>query len=83
MITGIKIFGALAVIFSLFLLRALVPDYLHTGELGMYDAAYFITSLCWLVFGVGVIRRLSWARIGLIILALIYIVDTFEDHRGR
>lgn len=78
MITGINIFGALSVIFSLLLLRARVSDYLHTDELGMFGAAYFIAELCWLVCGAGVIKRLSWARIGLIILALIYIVDTLE-----
>jgi len=74
---GIKIFGILSVIFSIYVFSfVVVPEFQHTPNL--LTVAYLVTAICWLVFGAGVLMRLSWARIGLIIVAVIYIVDAVE-----
>jgi hypothetical protein len=45
----------------------------------MFAVAYSMTAVCWLVFGVGVLKLLSWARVGLVLLAGIYFID-YVDH---
>ncbi len=69
---GIKIYGYLSLVFS-------VMFFIYSQDpLNMFSAAYLITSIGWLVFGIGVLKRLEWSRIGLIVVAAIYIIDSLE-----
>jgi hypothetical protein len=75
---GIIIYGVLSVLFSIFMLHFVFIGTDSFNALSMYYTAYLITALCWVVFGIGVLARLPWARIGLIAIAGIYTVDLFE-----
>jgi hypothetical protein len=76
---GIKIYGILAVLFSLLIIYIVViPDFIYRLDSYMFTLAYLITAICWLVFGIGVLKRVNWARIGLIVVSGIYAVDTIE-----
>jgi len=78
MLSGIRIYGILSVIFSLALFSFIVvPEIVHHPP-DMFTIAYSLTAVCWMVFGIGVIKRLSWARIGLIFIAAIYTIDSIE-----
>lgn len=73
------LFGILAIIFSIFIFLSLVPELTNPYRLQTFLA--LVSSFCWFIFGIGVIKRFSWARIGIIITAIVYIVDTFEQPR--
>jgi hypothetical protein len=75
---GIKIYGVLSVLFFIYMFSFVVKFTDSFNILSMYSLAYLITALCWLVFGIGVLRRLPWARIGLIAIAGIYTIDFIE-----
>ncbi len=75
----ITLFGILAIIFSIFIFLSLVPEF--TKPYGLTTFFTFMSALCWLIFGIGVLRRSSWARTGMIIIAIVYIIDTFEQPR--
>ena len=76
MSTSIKIFSALSIIFSLWIILVTVPELIHAPS--MFTIVYLISAVCWSVFGLGILKRLPWARIGLICLAVIYIFDSLE-----
>lgn len=73
----ITIFGILAIIFSIYVFLSLVPELIE--PYGLPTIFAFISAFCWLIFGIGILKRLSWARTGIIIIAIIYIIDTFEQ----
>jgi hypothetical protein len=76
---GIIIFGILSIVFSIYIMMMVaIPRFLYPSHSHMFAAAYFITAICWMIFGIGVLKRLSWARIGLIFVAIIYIADSFD-----
>lgn len=75
----IKLFGILSMTFSLYIFaNVVIPRLLHPLYSNMFTTAYFITAICWMIFGIGVLKRLAWARVGLIVVAAIYIVDSVE-----
>ncbi len=75
----ITLFGILAIIFSIFVFLSLIPEIIE--PYGLPTIFAFISAFCWLIFGIGVLKRLSWARTGIIIIAIVYIIDTFEQPR--
>ena len=70
----IKIYAFLSLVF--FALMVLFVIFKEPFD--MFSIAYMITSIGWLVFGIGVLKRLEWSRIGLIVIAAIYIIDSVE-----
>jgi lysylphosphatidylglycerol synthetase-like protein (DUF2156 family) len=71
---GIKIYAFLSLVsFALMVLFVIFKE-----PFDMFSIAYMITSIGWLVFGIGVLKRLEWSRIGLIVVAAIYIIDSVE-----
>lgn len=75
---GIKIYGMLSILFSIYMFYYVVDVSGSFHAMTMFLTAYLVTALCWLVFGVGVLMRFPWARIGLIAIAGIYIIDMLE-----
>jgi hypothetical protein len=73
-----KIFGILSVIYSLYCLSIFIIPGIYHFQYYMVRVAYILTAICWMVFGFGVLKRLSWARIGLIVISAIYIIDHIE-----
>ncbi len=74
---GIKVYGIISLIFSFIILFLVVIPSLYSPN--MSTLAYFISALGWMIFGIGVLKHYSGARIGLMALSVIYIVDTFEQ----
>jgi len=75
---GIIIFGVLSIIFSIYISTMVAIPNFHNSTHHMFAIAYLLTAICWMIFGIGVLKRLSWARIGLVFLSIIYIVDSFD-----
>jgi hypothetical protein len=74
---GIIIYGILSVIFSAFISIFIVTPQLMCAP-NMNAVGYMITAVCWLACGLGILMRKSWARIGLIFVAGLYIIGSFE-----
>ena len=74
----IKIYGNLSVLFSVYLFHFVYINTDSFKEFTLYYSMYFIMAICWLVFGIGVLIRLPWARIGLIVMSVIYTFEYFE-----
>ena len=72
---GVTFFGILAIAFSIMMFISYLP---HLHSLRFLSTMRLLTGLCWLICGVGVLRLLPWARLGLIALSAIYIIDTFS-----
>lgn len=75
---GIIIFGILAVIYFGYIFTIVVIPIVYYHTANMITVTYCITAVGGLVFGIGVLKRLAWARSGLIFLAVIYIADSVE-----
>lgn len=71
---GIKIYGILSIIFSSLFTTVAVTELLRRPI--VLNVAYLVNSLGWFIFGIGVLKRLPWARIGLVVVAAIYLVDS-------
>ena len=73
----IIIFGVLSVIFSLVMVSIfIIPGLFHVQY--MFRAAYIILAIMWMVFGIGVFKKSNGARIGLIIVSAISIIDHIQ-----
>jgi len=81
--TGVTVYGVLAIIFSAVMLFSMTSEFIKFTSLErilniqLRTALQIITALGWLIFGIGVLNLLPWARIGIIIVAIYYIIDTF------
>lgn len=76
-LVGITAFGILAVLFGSLMLIFLRP-YLNESK-SVQIVLLLLTAVFWVIFGIGILMRLSWARIGVIVVAAIYIFDTLRD----
>ncbi len=72
----IKIFGTLSILSSLDLIVTVTSPYIFIDVGYMWRAAYILIAIVWMTFGIGVLRKLPGARIGLIIISAF---STIED----
>ncbi len=71
---GIKIYSILSVIYSLYMFSIVAnPNVYHAPY--MIRAGYILIVMFWMVFGIGILKRYAWARIGLIATAILSLVD--------
>ena len=69
--------GILAILFALYIFVRFIPDMTHLISVRVF--LYLLTSLCLLIFGIGILRSSLWARTGIIITAIVYIIDSLEE----
>lgn len=71
---GIKIYSLLSVIYSFYMLSIVANPNVYHAPI-MIRAGYILTAIFWLVFGIGILKRYSWSRIGLLGVATLYFID--------
>jgi hypothetical protein len=74
---GITLLGISAMLFALYIFLIYIPE--MTQPMSVRVFLYLLSSFCWLIFGIGILRRLPWARTGIIITAIVYIIDSLEE----
>lgn len=79
LLTGIKLLGMLGIIFSIIVLLAAAADIflVKTKIDHMITTILYIAGfLSYFIFSIAVLKLKNWARIGLVLLGIIYTVDT-------
>ena len=72
---GVTVFGVLGIIFSILILFTITPKVFT--NIKIQTVLQITAALVWLFFSIGVLKLKSWARPGLIVVAIYFIVDTF------
>lgn len=75
---SIPLFGVLSITFSLVIVALVALPSLRRG-INSVNILYFATGVCWFISGIGIIKRKSWARRGLMFLAVLYIYDSLQQ----
>ena len=76
----IRSLGILSIAFSAILFMPISKDLSYPHAMNsIYVIHRLITAPCWLICGIGMLIFRNWARIGLIILSVVYIMETFES----
>jgi hypothetical protein len=75
---GIPAFGLLSVAFSLFVIAFIAGPRMRYG-IDYVNIVYLVTAICWLVCGIGLLKKKDWARKGLIFMSAIYLFDSFQQ----
>jgi hypothetical protein len=76
----IRLLGISSIAFSFILFNKILKDlsyYPHAMN-SIYVIHRIITAPCWFVCGMGILKFWNWARIGLIMLSVVCIMETFE-----
>jgi hypothetical protein len=71
---GIIIYSILSVIYSFYMLSIVANPHAYHAPI-MIRAGYILTAILWSVFGIGILKKYSWARIGLLGVATLYFID--------
>jgi tetratricopeptide (TPR) repeat protein len=75
---SIPVFGILSITFSLVIVALVALPSLRRG-INSFNVLYLATGVCWFMCGIGIIKRKSWARRGLMFLAVLYLYDSLQQ----